>query len=169
MDATGISVRPARPSDFAIVGELLAEGFAAQAGERAERRGAKLRGSVARRARHGRILVATEGDAVLGCAIYVVPGRFRRNPLVQLARRGEAEVRLLAVTTEARGRGIALALMRACIEEARQRGRVRLVASNDPANTASHRLDLAAGLARCPERDWKGFDGRDVWAWTIAL
>ncbi|MGH4035425.1 GNAT family N-acetyltransferase [Actinomycetota bacterium Odt1-20B] len=95
----------------------------------------------------GRVL----GDRVLGGVTFVESG----GPMAELARAGEAEIRMLAVAPDARGRGAGEALVRACVERARAvEGCVRVILSTQPTMHAAHRLYERLGFVRVPERDW---------------
>lgn len=71
--------------------------------------------AVAKRAAAAEVLVAAADGGVLGGATFVPSG----GPMADIARPGEAEIRMLAVAREARGRGAGEALVRACVERAR--------------------------------------------------
>jgi ribosomal protein S18 acetylase RimI-like enzyme len=62
---------------------------------------------------------------------------------------------MLAVARAGRGRGTGEALVRACLERARQtEGCVRVVLSTQRGMHAAHRLYERLGFTRRPERDW---------------
>lgn len=66
---------------------------------------------------------------------------------------GSREVRLLAVAPASRGRGIAAALMRECIERARQSGATAVTLHTTDFMAAAMRLYERLGFARAPELD----------------
>lgn len=73
---------------------------------------------VATRAEHANVLVAVEGDTMLGSVTFVGdPG----SPWLEWTEADEVQFRLLAVDAETRGRGIGEALVHACIERAARR------------------------------------------------
>ncbi|MET7437677.1 GNAT family N-acetyltransferase, partial [Streptomyces sp. NPDC005568] len=77
------------------------------------------------------------------------------NAMAELARPGEAEIRMLAVAPQARGRGAGEALVRACVDRARAtEGCVRVVLSTQRTMRAAHRIYERLGFVRTPERDW---------------
>lgn len=96
------------------------------------------------------VFVATLHGAVVGSATLAPPA----TRFVNVARSDEAEVRMLAVAEEARGRGIADALMDACERAAHAAGMAGVVLSTDPGMHAAHRLYRRRGYRRLPERDW---------------
>ncbi|HSX99735.1 MAG TPA: GNAT family N-acetyltransferase, partial [Streptomyces sp.] len=88
---------------------------------------------------------------VLGGVTFVPAG----GPMADIAREGEAEIRMLAVAPQARGRGAGEALVRACVERARTvEGCVRVVLSTQRSMHAAHRIYERLGFTRTPERDW---------------
>jgi ribosomal protein S18 acetylase RimI-like enzyme len=148
-----IVIRRARPEEYAAVGELTARAYLGDGlldfGESDEYLG-ELR-DVAKRAAAADVLVAVEGGRVLGGVAFVPAG----GPMADIARPGEAEVRMLAVGREARGRGAGAALVHACVDRAREvDGCVRVVLSTQRTMHAAHRLYERLGFTRCPERDW---------------
>ncbi|PVU83689.1 N-acetyltransferase [Cellulomonas sp. WB94] len=72
----------------------------------------------------------------------------------EIAEPGEVEIRMLAVAPEARRRGVAEALVRACLREAVVLGAQRVVLSTLEAMVTAHRLYERLGFVRVPERDW---------------
>lgn len=104
----------------------------------------------------GMLLVAPEskGDGVAGAVVYLEPG----VPLSEIARPGEAEMRLLAVRHDHRGQGLGGKLVRACIALASSRS-CGMVLSTQPAMTAAQRLYHAEGFERDPSRDWVHVNG----------
>lgn len=77
-----------------------------------------------------------------------------RPPLANIARPGELEVRMLAVLPTDRRSGAGRALMGACEELARARGRRRVVLSTEAGMRAAQRLYEGLGYRRTPDRDW---------------
>ena len=62
---------------------------------------------------------------------------------------------MLAVARAAQGQGAGKALVRACIDEAREDGKAALVLHTTPWMTTAHRLYEGSGFYRDPERDWQ--------------
>ncbi|MFE0691971.1 GNAT family N-acetyltransferase [Streptomyces xiamenensis] len=82
------------------------------------------------------------------------------GPYVDIAVAPEkAEFRLLAVRSEARGRGVGEALVRECPSRARPAGKRRVVISGSSQMHTAHRLYGRLGLVRAPERDRDPFPG----------
>lgn len=148
-----ITIRQAAPDDYATLGEITAQAYLGDGpldfGESDQYLG-ELR-DVAKRAAAAEVLVAVEAGRVLGGVTFVPAG----GPMADIARAGEAEIRMLAVAPEARGRGAGEALVRACVERARALdGCVRVVLSTQWTMHAAHRIYERLGFARTPERDW---------------
>ncbi|MET7984790.1 GNAT family N-acetyltransferase [Streptomyces sp. NPDC005281] len=148
-----IVIRPALPEEYPVVGEIAARAYLGDGlldfGE-SDGYLARLR-DVEGRAAVAEVLVAVEGDRVLGSVTFVAQG----SPMADFARAGEAEIRMLAVAREARGRGAGEALVRACAERARSlEGCTHLVLSTQRAMLSARRLYERLGFTRTPDRDW---------------
>ncbi|GGY78023.1 GNAT family N-acetyltransferase [Streptomyces nitrosporeus] len=149
-----VTIERVHPSRYAALGELTAlayldEGLLDLGADDPYLE--RLR-AVARRAEEAEVLVALDEDGtLLGGVTYTVAG----GPWADIARPGEAEFRMLAVSPGARGRGTGEALVRACIDRARAADGVRaLVLSSQRAMLGAHRLYRRLGFVRTPERDW---------------
>jgi ribosomal protein S18 acetylase RimI-like enzyme len=151
-----LRVEPATPADFARIAELTSgvyrdEGLAPEEYQR------ELR-DVAGRAEQAELLVARDGDAVVGSVALVLAGAFGEITDSD----DEAAFRMLVVDPEARGRGIGELLVHACLDRARAAGKRRMVLSTDPSMLAAHRLYERLGFTRLPERDWSPLPGVDL-------
>lgn len=144
-------IRPATPADLAAAGELTAAAYLADAlitetDEYLER--LRATGS---RAAEARLLVAVDdAGAVLGTITVSHHG----GPWADIARPREAELRMLAVDPNVRGRGVGEALLRAGIERGLADGAERVVLSTMTAMATAQRMYDRIGLHRAPERDW---------------
>jgi len=154
-------VRVAEPADLERVGQLTAHAYLADdlispdhpyLGE--------LRDAVTR-ADQATVLVAVEGDELLGTITLAEYG----SPYAEIAEPGEHELRMLAVDPAARGRGIGETLMRAAIERGIGWGAHHVVLSTMPAMTTAQRMYERLGLQRVPERDW-GVDDHHMLVYT---
>ncbi|MEU5347076.1 GNAT family N-acetyltransferase [Streptomyces sp. NPDC020766] len=156
-----IVIRRARPEEYEAVGEITAQAYLGDGlldfGE-SDRYLGELR-NVAKRAAAADVLVAVAGagteagagERVVGGVTFVPSG----GPMADIAREGEAEIRMLAVAKEARGHGTGEALVRACVDRARATdGCVRLVLSTQRTMHSAHRLYGRLGFTRAPDRDW---------------
>lgn len=115
-------------------------------------------------------------DRVLG--VIVLPDR--GSPLNLLAHGDEAEVRMLAVHPDGRGRGVGGHLVEACIRRAvlPPLAARRMVLWTQPTMYAAQRLYQRMGFMRVPERDTllaPGSEGargevtRERWAYSLEL
>ncbi|WP_327343617.1 GNAT family N-acetyltransferase [Streptomyces europaeiscabiei] len=148
-----ITIRHVAPDEYASLGEITAQAYLGDGlldfGESDVYLG-ELR-DVAKRAAEADVLVALADGRVLGGVTFVPAG----GPMADIAAAGEAEIRMLAVAPEARGRGVGEALVRACVERARTvEGCVRVVLSTQRTMRAAHRIYERLGFTRTPERDW---------------
>jgi GNAT superfamily N-acetyltransferase len=164
---TSIEVREARPDELQGAGDVVERAYRALGGDQNERYLAHVR-DAAWRARHCPILVAFDpGDGpVLGSVTYV-PGP--DNRLAELARATEAEFRMLGVAPEAQGRGAGEALVRACIDRAREEGRTGIAISTPTRMRSAHRLYERLGFHRAPDRDWSPVPGVHLLAYVLDL
>lgn len=164
-----ITIRPAREAELDEIGELTARAYL-DAGLLTHGENdpylARLR-DARRRAEHAQVLAAvdTASDRVLGAVAFVPDG----GEFADLAGPGEGEFRMLAVRSEARGRGAGEALVRACLSRARERGLQRMVLCSQPAMTAAHRLYTRLGFERAPHLDWQPVPGLTLWAFALDL
>jgi ribosomal protein S18 acetylase RimI-like enzyme len=107
---------------------------------------------VADRAKRAVVLVAAEGDTVLGGVTYVPDAT---NPYAEFTDADAAGMRVLAVAPQAQGRGVGAALVRACVQRAQHAGRRRLVLHTTEAMVAAQRLYERFGFERASWRDWR--------------
>lgn len=75
------------------------------------------------------------------------------SPWREVAQEGEGELRMLAVSPAARGRGVGTALLGLVLDRFRADGAHAVVLSSLPQMAAAHRLYTRAGFTRMPERD----------------
>ncbi|XUL90950.1 GNAT family N-acetyltransferase [Streptomyces galilaeus] len=146
-------IRRAAAGEYDALGEITAQAYLQDGlldfGESDEYLG-ELR-AVAERAAAADVLVAVEDDQLLGGVTFVPSG----GPMADIAQPGEAEIRMLAVAREARGKGAGEALVRACVDRARATaGCTAVVLSTQRTMNAAHRIYERLGFTRTPERDW---------------
>ncbi|MFE5818297.1 GNAT family N-acetyltransferase [Streptomyces sp. NPDC056479] len=148
-----IVIRQVHPGEYDALGEITAQAYLQDDlldfGESDSYLG-ELK-DVAGRAAAAEVLVAVEDDRLLGGVTFVPCG----GPMADIARPGEAEIRMLAVDGIARGRGAGEALVRACVSRARAtEGCVRIVLSTQRTMLGAHRIYERLGFVRTPDRDW---------------
>ncbi|WP_419997699.1 N-acetyltransferase family protein [Streptomyces boninensis] len=164
-----ITIAPATPADYDQVGDLVAGVFLDDGlltfGENDSYLGV-LRDSASRAAK-AELLVARaqESGEILGSVTYAAPGTAYSDLRVA----GSAEFRMLVVAPAGRGRGIGEALVRACIERAREQGARSLVLSTQARMKSAHRLYERLGFVRTPERDWSPVAESDLTLLTYEL
>ena len=147
----GITVRDARPDEWAEVGEVVVAAYEHAGLVSNDGYLAHIR-EVEDRATAARVLVAVdEDDRILGSVTYVDGPD---SAYAEIEREGEAGVRMLGVRPEAQGRGIGQALMDACIDLARAAGRDRLVLVTTGVFKHAARLYLRNGFKRARDRDF---------------
>lgn len=150
-----VTVRVAEPADLAHVSRLTGEAYLVDGliTEHSEYLGELT--DAERRAEHATVLVAVEtvgsGEEVLGTITLVSPG----TPYAEIAEPDELELRMLAVSPAARGRGFGELLMREAIERAVGWGAHRVVLSTMTDMVAAQRIYDRLGLQRAPQRDWQ--------------
>jgi ribosomal protein S18 acetylase RimI-like enzyme len=147
-DAEGIVVSAGRVSDEEI--ETLLWRVYVEGGFTAPELAATvLRGPVVR-ARGELWSARDERSCVLvGMVMLVLPASAARR----IAEPDEAEMHLLAVAPEQRGRGVGSRLVEAVLQGARDSGARRMVLWTQPSMHAAHRLYVAHGFVRAPARD----------------
>lgn len=117
------------------------------------------------RAEDAELWVATDEGRLLGCVAFCIEG----SPWRELAGPGEGEFRMLAVSPEARGRGVGEALVQRCIERARELGFDSIVLSTMDRMANAHRLYRRLGFERMPEKDWSPVNDVSLLAFRMAL
>lgn len=166
-------IRPAAPDELAAVGDLTVAAYAADGYlEGTDDYADELR-DAARRAELATLLVAvddrsggaSQAGQVLGTATFILAG----TPYAEVSRPGEAEFRMLAVAEEARGHGVAAALVQSCIERARAAGSTALALCSLKEMTPAHRIYQRMGFVRTPDRDWEPLPGLTLIAFVLPL
>jgi ribosomal protein S18 acetylase RimI-like enzyme len=150
--ATQITVRAARPDEYAEVDRLVEAAYTHDYGRRDH---SDDMHHAAFRARTYDVLVAVEGVRILGTVTVRRPG----GPVLhEDFGDADADLRLLGVDPTARRRGIAATLMRRVIEDAAAAGYADVTLKTGPDMHGAHRLYEALGFERAPEHDglWVG-------------
>ncbi|WP_285506662.1 GNAT family N-acetyltransferase [Actinokineospora sp. NBRC 105648] len=150
---TDATVRPARSDEVRRIGALTVEAYRAGGYITGSGTGyATVLADADARFRSAELLVAVDGaGGLLGTVTLALPG----TPFAEISRAGELEFRMLAVTPEARGRGVGESLVRAAIARARDLALHRVVLCSSVEMTPAHQLYERLGFARLPARDWQ--------------
>jgi ribosomal protein S18 acetylase RimI-like enzyme len=151
--AGDIDIHQVRESEFAAAGEATARAY--REFERPEWPGytayvARI-ADIPERARVATVLVAVVDGVVAGSATLELSERIRPSSAEPLAP-DEAHIRMLGVSPEFRGRGIARSLVRACVETAQAAGKERLTLDTAPVMVAAQQLYTSMGFMPTPER-----------------
>jgi GNAT superfamily N-acetyltransferase len=153
-----MDIRPVRPHEHQVLGELTVAAYAAidpgvveEAGYAGELR------DVAGRVADAEVLVAVDdAGRVLGGVTYVPgPG----SAWAEFSEHDGAGIRMLAVAPDAQGRGIGEALSKACVDLARAAGKGHIVLHSTDRMTVAHRLYERLGFARDVSLDWEPAPG----------
>ncbi|MCO6007706.1 GNAT family N-acetyltransferase [Actinoallomurus purpureus] len=160
-----VEIRVARSQELRAIGELtatvyVAAGYISPNGSYVP----QLR-DAASRAREAELIVAVRDGEPIGTVTYCPHG----SSWAQLAGPGEAEFRMLAVNPMARGLGLGEALVRHCVDRAREDGCTTLRLSTEPVMHAAHRIYRRLGFVRTPDRDWSPAEGVDLLTYALVL
>jgi ribosomal protein S18 acetylase RimI-like enzyme len=161
-----VAVRAALESEYEAIGELTAKAYLDGGHVGPDSFYVAELMNVAKRAAESEVLVAVDGDTVLGAVAFVPPGS-AFGEITEAA--DEAVFRMLAVSPAAQGRGIGRALVEACLDRARARGAATMRLSTQPEMTAAHRIYEQLGFTRTPERDWSPVAGVLLWTYELPL
>ena len=158
-------VREAETHEHAALGELTVAVYRQVLASELVDYAAVLRDVPGRLAAGCDVLVAADGDRLLGGVTYVPgPGAY-----AQVAVAGEAELRMLVVDPVAQGRGVGAALVRACVDRARADARSALTLGTMPAMVAAQRLYLRLGFERVATRDDQVPSGLPLLCYSLDL
>ena len=147
-----ILVRPAREDELRDVGTLTLDAYAVDGFVTPESPYAATLRDAAARAREAELYAAVDEEGtLLGTVTYCPEG----SPYQEVAREGEGEFRMLAVSGQARRRGVAQALVRTCLRRSSELGYTAVALSSMPGQRPAHRLYERLGFRRAPELDWR--------------
>jgi len=163
-----VEVRPIRPEEHDEAGRVTRHAYDEFVDPADSGWGGYLEeiGNVAGRATRVPVLVAVTDGRVIGSAsLETEEASLGDDPIEP----GTANVRMLGVDPEARGRGAGRALLGACIAEARRRGKRAVTLHTTEDMHAALALYVSAGFARDPGRDWKVDESFTLTAYRLDL
>jgi GNAT superfamily N-acetyltransferase len=162
-----VLIRPARPDEYDAIGELSVRVYLAEGYTRADSPYNAVLRDVEPRAEKAELMVAVdEADRILGTVTYAGLG----SPYAEhVSSPEEGSFRMLVVDPTARGRGVGEALVRWCIDRARESGVRSLRLSTLSGMAAAGRLYLRLGFVRTPERDWTPQPGVDLITYGLEI
>src|SRR4051812_32842939 len=108
-----MDIRPVRDDELARLGAITLAAYTELPGYVSEPEYEAELADVALRARQAVVLVAVDGDDVLGGVTFVPDSD---NPMAEHGVDGAASIRMLAVDGAAQGRGVGRALVQVCID-----------------------------------------------------
>lgn len=144
----GLVLRLVADGEHEAVDELVRVAYAHDYGVRDHGGDDPFRHS-AHRAERSEVWVALDGDRLVGTVTIGLTG----SGLMEDRGEDELDFRLLAVSPDARGRGIGEALTRLVIDRARAQGRAAVFMKSGPQMIGAHRLYERIGFRRDPDRD----------------
>jgi ribosomal protein S18 acetylase RimI-like enzyme len=151
--ADEIEIRPVRESEYAAAGEATARAyreFVTPGRSGFEAYLARI-ADIGARTDRAVVLVAVVDGEIAGSATLELDSRVTPSTAEPLAP-DEAHLRMLGVSPEQRGRGVARRLVTACIALARERGKRRLTLETSPLMIAAQRLYTTMGFISTGER-----------------
>lgn len=149
-----MKIRPARPEEYARIGEITVAAYTAieESGNPVIDDYMDELRDVASRARDAEVLVAVdEEDLVLGAVTLVLDAA---SPLAEFDEPHAASFRMLAVATEAQGRGVGKLLTRHCVARAKESGARTVLIHSRHTMKAARRLYEKMGFTRHEEIDF---------------
>jgi ribosomal protein S18 acetylase RimI-like enzyme len=162
---SGIVVRSARPAELVRAGEVTATAYA-EDGHVGEDYLALLRDAAAR-ASVADVLVAVEGEEIVGCVTLVPPDAPREWR--ETTPEGAATVRMLAVPRAHRRRGVGRLLALACIDRARAAGCPQICLLTQVQMVAAQSLYAELGFRRDPSLDLVVRPGLELMGFSLPL
>jgi GNAT superfamily N-acetyltransferase len=112
-------------------------------------------------------IVAVVGGKIVGSVLLFPPAVHAYGELTGSSK--VPELRLLAVSQDARGKGVGSALVRECVRRARLMGATELGLHTSRSMRAAMRLYLSMGFQRAPERDFLPAGGEVVEGYRMVL
>jgi ribosomal protein S18 acetylase RimI-like enzyme len=161
-----MEIRRARSEDLDRIGEVTVAAYQPYVDQTSETGYVTHLRDAATRDREAELWVAVDdGGALLGSVTVCPEG----SPWRELARPGEGEIRMLAVSPGAQGRGVGQALASHAVDEFRAGGAHAVVLCTMTLMTGAHRIYERLGFARDPGLDWSPAPGVDLLGFRLDL
>ncbi len=154
-ESSSVLVRRARPTDLSEVGAVTVRAYVEDGFVAADDAYLGQLSDAAGRLAQAELWVAELGGVLVGTVTFCPPGSIYR----ELATDREGEFRMLAVDPSSRGRGVARALVRRCLERCDELELTELVMCSLRQMTPAHALYVAMGFTRDPALDWEVHPG----------
>lgn len=163
-----IEVRAVRESEFAVAGEATAKAYRefVRPGDPGLEAYIARIADIGARVGDAAVLVALADGVIAGSATLEIDSRVTPTSAEPLAV-DEAHLRMLGVSPEYRGRGVARRLVTACIELARDRGKRRLTLDTAPVMVAAQGLYTSMGFT--PTSGGRTADGSPLLGYTLNI
>jgi GNAT superfamily N-acetyltransferase len=145
-----VEVRPARPEEYQETGRVTALAYREFADSDSWDRYLELIADVGARADIALVLAAFEDGRVLGSATLELDRRIEDDDPALPPE--QAEIRMLGVDPDRRGRGVARALMDACFAWAARAGKTRMLLHTTQRMKVAREMYEAMGFERLPDR-----------------
>ena len=159
-----VVVRRAAPGDVAAAGDVTVAAYEEFTLGPSDPYVERLRDAAARD-REAELWVAELDGEVVGTVTLALDG----SPWREIARPGEGEFRMLAVSPHARRRGVGEALLTLVLDRFRELRMGAVVMSSLTEMAAAHRVYERSGFHRLPERDWSPVPGVELIAFRKEL
>jgi ribosomal protein S18 acetylase RimI-like enzyme len=153
---------PVREAEYASTGELIVEAYRTLGDEGDEFYEQELR-DVRGRVAVSEVLVAEMEGEVVGC----VSLSLGQTALSEVEDPDAATIRMFAVSSEARGRGVGEALVRHCLEQACSNRCRRVRLDTRTSMKGAQRIYERLGFRRAPEHDWSPAAGILLLAYVL--
>ena len=163
MSSSVLTVRPVLPEEQDAVAALTAQVYIGEGYSNPEYEPA-LR-AVGSRVASATVLVAALGPDLVGAVTVATRG----GEWAEQSSPGEAVIRMLVVSSSARGKGVGEALVRACLDQAREDGCTLVRLSSQTNMQAAHRLYERLGFVRTPSLDWEPIPGLTLITYALPL
>jgi ribosomal protein S18 acetylase RimI-like enzyme len=164
LTAAEVTIRPVTEDEYVEAGELVVAAYRSLGDAGDEFYESELR-DVAGRVAVGDVLVAEVAGRIVGC----VSLGHGATTLSEVDDPGAATIRMLGVSSEARGQGIGEALVLECIECARAAGNRRVRLDTRTSMKRAQRLYERLGFVRTPEHDWSPAPDISLVAYVLEL